>query len=163
MTQALTNSILQLLATHQNKDVRQRHQGQQLNIWQLSSQAIQCKEKIITTLLESSYPFFMEYSESPIDNEIPGNWQQFSTNVWQIDSNLTTANFFKWSYLGGWLLYITEKPVISPWPNIFKDEPIQLEQFFTEHNIPIVITSFWDDIDWTIFITNINNTIQSNE
>ncbi len=162
MAQSLTNSILQLLETHQNKHIHQRYQGQQLNIWDLSRQALQCKERIIATLLESNSPVFMEYDESPIDSKIPGNWQQFSPNVWQIDSNLATANFFEWSYLGGWLLYITEKPVVS-WPDIFKDEPIQLEQFFTEHNIPIVITSFWDDTDWTIFITNISNTIQSNK
>ena len=104
----------------------------------------------------------MEYNESPIDNEIPGNWQQFSPNVWKIDSNLTTANFFKWSYLGGWLLYTTEK-LVESWPNIFEDEPKQLEQFFIDHNVPIAISSFWDDTDWTVFITNISNTIQSNK
>ena len=132
----------------------------ELPVWQLRYRGFGVRdraleaEKIQTleVLGVASLSAFLAYSEDPVVDEVPGQWERVAGDTWRVPADADLAAMVSWLHLGGWMLYSADTLVESAklFSIGFAPEAKLIAQMVEQLSLHFLIVSFHDDVSWTI-------------
>ena len=114
------------------------------------------KEQTLKLALSLEKQSYLDYSENPQDDGVPGNWEKTENGLWVVPkANDILESFIKFLYLGNWSLYVGNRLLESKnFPNVFSSEPEQIINFVDANKLDMLVGSFHDDNPWRIVFSS---------
>jgi len=134
----------------------------ELPVWQLRYRGFGVRgraleaEKIQTleVLGVTSVSAFLAYSEDPVVDEVPGQWERVAEDTWRIPADADLTDMVSWLHLGGWVMYSAGAPVDSAelFSIGFAPAAKLISQTVEQLSLHFLIVSFHDDVSWTLAV-----------
>ena len=131
-----------------------------LPVWQLRRRTLSLiglareaeKVEILTALGVTSEPVILVYSEDPLLDDVPGQWERLAEDTWRLLPNENLPALVHWLQFGGWMMYSAESVVESTdlLAIGFAPTPESLCQAIARFRLRFLVISFHDDVLWTI-------------
>jgi len=116
------------------------------------SKVVACRSAVWRALMGAEPAAFIRH-ESPVDDEVPGEWHHEGGHTWRIpaDFDPDEKDTSSWLVLGGWMAYASAAPIEDNL-NLLDATPERVTEWATEHGATLAIESFPDDLEWRVFV-----------
>lgn len=142
----------------------------ELPVWQLRANALgmrhrkteEAKIEVLERLRAFSMPVFLVYSEDPIADEVPGQWERVTVETLRVPPDADLGAMVRWLYLGGWMLYAADEPIETTelLSMGFAPTAQAIVKAADRLRLAFIVVSFHDDVLWTIALGNAESSEQ---
>ena len=114
------------------------------------------KEQTLQLALSLEKQSYLDYSENPQDDRLPGKWEKVENGVWVVPKEGDILeSLIKFLYLGNWCLYVGNHSLKSKSiPDIFGRKPEQIISFVDENELDLYVGSFHDNNPWRVIFSS---------
>lgn len=117
-----------------------------------SSETEEAKTEVLERLRAVSAPVFLAYSEDPIADEVPGQWEASRMKHGPVPADADLGAMLVWLNLGGWMLYAADEPIETSelFSTGFAPKAETIAEASARLRLGFIVVSFHDDVLWTI-------------
>ena len=120
--------------------------------WRRSREADACKQQILDLVLRNSQVLILDYSESPFEDSLEGDWEELAKGIWVVPSDVRSTPLYHWLLKGNWALYSCLGSLKKPWIFGTHRKPKQVLEELRKENIEFCLYSFHDNDPWFLFL-----------
>jgi hypothetical protein len=110
------------------------------------------KQRLLEEIISTFPNLIVSFDENPIEDGLKGNWRRAGdlqkSMDWFIPSDVDVSEFKRWTYVGGWALYVSSEAVNFPGSNRLDT----IMSFLKTHDIPLKLVAYYDNDPWFLYL-----------
>jgi len=149
----MNNLLNQLSKTSRTTHLSEFVPAWQVDLARFTNEALEGRKAFLGAILRSSHPLYLNYSEDPMEDQIPGKWIEVGKHVWRIPPEISSYVdiLYRWLSYGNWLLY-KSSPESPVWRFAWRGDINGIIESMVRANIQFCIYAFHDNDPWFIFL-----------
>lgn len=144
-----------IVRPHEHLNVWKIKEPSQLGLRRSSAQYRQQKKQLLAKFLCEFSGCYLDYSENPIDDGLPGQWERAGDIRWMVPADVAVGDFYEWLYLGNWGLFKLETGLGLDDPiGLVANGPEEIIDTMRRNGVVAYLSAYHDNDPWTIAVNH---------